>query len=567
MTWKKMMKLKKTFLAFSLLLALPALAQIPAPSVPPSVPYGIGDAGRETEKPRPLTPPPAPAPDIERQEIEGLTLPQGKTLHVKEFTLETDAPPPFAEATWRAALLPYQGRDLTLGEIEAAASKITELYRANGYPVARVYVPRQDAQDGVVKLQVLLGRYGAVRIHNQSLLADGWALAPFKKLPPGEVIETAALERAMLTVYDLPGAQMPKIALLPGEAAGTSDLEIDIPAGKRWSAYALFDNHGSRYTGKNRLTAGVSWNTPLGIGDRLSADYMQSEKSDLLYGRLAYAFPLGHDGLRAEIAVSKTTYELGDRFRDLEYGGKSRQWEARLEYPLIRARAADVRIRAGFARKKMFDDFDGIHLNDKSANVSTLGVAFQGWTQTGYGKAELTLTQGQLAFRDGNEKSIDKSGIDTQGRYKKLNLDLGGSVSLTQNLSLDAAFAGQYALSHKNLDGSEQMNLAGPNGLRAYRESITGDNGWRLDTALRYQLPVVAGVAHQAIVFVGTGRVHDSDTGWNPDATKNVRRSDAGIGYQAQKGFAFARLQVARALNSVDWQSRTRLLLMVGANY
>ncbi|MDR2111945.1 MAG: hypothetical protein LBQ62_02410 [Candidatus Accumulibacter sp.] len=554
----------RTILALSFLLASSAFAQTHAPSVP----YGIGDAGRETEKPRPLAPPPAPAPRIERREAEPLTLPQGKTLRVREFTLEADEPPPFAEATWRAALLPYQERDLTLAAIEAAASAITELYRANGYPVASVYVPHQDARDGIVKLRALPGRYGAVRVKNQSALRDDWVSAPFRKLPPNAIIRTAAIERAMLTIYDLPGAQMPEIALSPGEAAGTSDLDIGIPAGRRWSAHAILDNHGSRYTGKNRLTAGVAWNSPLGIGDRLSVDAMQSEKSDLVYGRLAYAFPIGHDGLRAEVAAGETTYELGGRFLDLDYGGVSRQWETRLEYPFIRSRALDARVRLEFAQKKMFDDFDGIRLNDKKASVTTLGLALQGWTGGGgYGKAELAYTQGRLNFLEAAEKDIDKQGVDTQGHYRKLSLDLAGSVLLTRSLRLETSLAAQYALSGKNLDSSEQMNLAGPNGLRAYRESLTGDNGWRLDVALRHPLPTVADIAHQAFLFAGTGRVHDSDTRWNPDAKDDLRYSDAGIGYQAQKGFGFVRLQVARALNPVDGQSRTRVLLMAGASY
>ncbi|THF60321.1 ShlB/FhaC/HecB family hemolysin secretion/activation protein [Pseudothauera rhizosphaerae] len=536
----------------------------------PAVPFGIGDAQRETERPRPMSPPEqAPLPRLHQQEEVPLSLPEGETLQVNEFVLEEIAP--LAEAELQAVLEPYKGKALSMARIEEAAAKLTALYRARGYLVARAYVPRQDARDGRLRIRVLLGQYGEIRLQNGSLVGDGMIRGLFGALQGGAPIEQDGLERAMLLVYDLPGAQMPQISLSPGQAQGQSDLDIQVGTGPRWNAYALLDNYGSHYTGKTRLSLSGRVNSPLGIGDRLSVDGMRSDGEGLLYGRAAYSLPLGHSGLRGEVAVGRTTYELGDQFKILDYNGVSEQVEAKLSYPVLRTRQQDLRVELGWTEKRMHDDFSGIKLNEKRARVATLDLRYQHWGnllgKAAYGSARVGLSQGRIRFDEAEEKALDRAGADTQGSYGKVNLNLGGSLALAERWSLDGLFEGQYALNDKNLDGSEKMNLAGANGLRAYREGISADNGWRADLSLRYRLPDVLGVQHQAGVFAGTGRVFDSDTGWNPGAGNGVRRSDAGLSYQLLYGPVFMRVQAAHALNRVDRQSRTRILAMAGVGF
>ncbi len=59
------------------------------------------------------------------------------------------------------------------------------------------------------------------------------------------------------------------------------------------------------------MSGGFDFNSPFGFGDKFTAFGMVSDEVGLVNGRVAYAFPIGYDGLRAEVAGFDTTYSLG----------------------------------------------------------------------------------------------------------------------------------------------------------------------------------------------------------------------------------------------------------------
>ncbi len=117
----------------------------------------------------------------------------------------------------RALLAPYENRKLTLALIYEAADKITTLYRNKGYLVAKAYVPAQNARDGLLRLKLVAGQYGAVTVHNSSLVRDDYLKEVVDHALAGSpLIHKDEMERALLLISDLPGAGVPRIALAPG---------------------------------------------------------------------------------------------------------------------------------------------------------------------------------------------------------------------------------------------------------------------------------------------------------------------------------------------------------------
>jgi hemolysin activation/secretion protein len=78
----------------------------------------------------------------------------------------------------------------------------------------------------------------------------------------------------------------------------------------------------------------------------------------------------------------------------------------------------------------------------------------------------------------------------TEGGFSYANLDFLANLSLTEKLLLSFSASGQQALG-TNLDSTEQFNITGSNGVKAYREAISGDNGYLLGAELLYRLPGV----------------------------------------------------------------------------
>lgn len=107
----------------------------------------------------------------------------GPTLQVNGFTITGNTV--IADDQLLALLVDLQNRVVSLGELQAGAARITALYRQQGYPLARAYLPAQEIDKGVVSISVLEGQYGQVRINNQSRVRDGVLQAPLSALDPG----------------------------------------------------------------------------------------------------------------------------------------------------------------------------------------------------------------------------------------------------------------------------------------------------------------------------------------------------------------------------------------------
>ena len=105
----------------------------------------------------------------------------GPTLQVSSFLLSGNTA--IADHELLALLVNLQGREVSLGELQVGANRITRLYRERGYPLARAYLPAQEIDAGIVKIAVLEGQYGEVRVLNNTRLRPS-ALASLQTLKP-----------------------------------------------------------------------------------------------------------------------------------------------------------------------------------------------------------------------------------------------------------------------------------------------------------------------------------------------------------------------------------------------
>lgn len=558
-----------------LLLSLASCLSLAQAQTPPAVRApDIGSVLQQVPSERPSPPgvPAAPAPQITRQPEQLLSLPAGETLFVRAFRIEGAEFIP--ESELQALLAPYAGQALSMARIEEAAGRITELYRSRGYLVARAYVPRQDASGGTLTIRVLVGRYDKFSLKNESFVRDGLLGRVFAPLCERQgPVSRADLERAMLTVSDMPGAQLPRLIISPGQTPGTSDFEVEVPAGPRWSGWLLGDNQGSDYTGRNRLSGGLELNSVVGIADKLSVSGLGAFGGDLDNGRVAYGFPLAANGLRGELAWGKTTYELGGDYADLDATGQAYTLEGSVSYPLLRTRERNLYLSLGLASKRLSDEIGAMELtNARKATVGTLDLRYEGWgslfRRSSYTNANAGLVYGRLEFDNPQQEAYNRSGANTAGNYVYLKLGASSQLELTPKWSFSVTGSVQKAL-NRNLDASEQMNIAGPGGVRAYREVVSGDNGYLLGMQLRYALPAPSNLTHSLGVFADLGRVYLQHGDYSD--VNGSRLQDVGLGYQARYKSLFGSLQVARAVGSrpesARSASRTRVLAQAGASF
>lgn len=448
----------------------------------------------------------------------------GPRLQVNGFTLEGNSALGSDELLGLLADLP--GKELSVGQLQAAANRITRRYREQGYPLARAYLPAQEIDGGVVKIAVLEGRYGEVRVDNPVGLG-GSALAPLATLKAGDAVQGQPLERSLLLLQDTPGVEV-KSTLRPGASTGTTDLLVGLQKSPLVTGSVDMDNYGNRFVGQYRLGGTLNLNNPLNLGDRLSLRAMGSDQ-DQHYGRVAYQLPLGPWATQFGVAYSDMDYELGKDFEDLRAHGNARIASVYAIQPLVRSRDFSLFTQLQFDDKRLKDDIDLFdEKSDKHARVVTLtlnGNSRDDLLGGGINSFALGWSQGSLTLDGAQAQRTDDATAGTRGRFHKLNPSLVRLQRLSDRFSLYTQLQGQWA--DGNLDSSEKLYLGGAYGVRAYPQGeASGDQGWLANVELRYALTE----AWQLSTFVDHGEVRLNKDAWTSD---DNHRSLSGAGFGA----------------------------------
>lgn len=338
----------------------------------------------------------------------------------------------------------------------------------------------------------------------------------------------------MLIINDLPGAQVVRADIQPGEAVGTSDFIVETIATAPQQGYVLMDNHGSRYTGVNRLSFGLDVNSPAGEGDRFSVSGLGATNGRLYNGRLAYSTLISASGWRAELSGLQTTYWLGDAYKSLDALGIAEGYDLGLTYPILRTQAQTLELGLTYAHRTLNDqvrstDTDTRKQSNANSAQLTLRDEHDLFTLNGVTQGQLKFTQGSLSIRDAASQQLDQAvgGANTAGRYNKLNASLSRSMLLPQNLVLSANVRRQYVRDGKNVDGSERMAISGANAVMAYpMGEASGTDATLTGLELSQALPSIGGLQHQWQLFTNAGRartlkqsdlkeIRDVGVGWN----------------------------------------------------
>lgn len=441
---------------------------------------------RENERQQPRLPVPAPQAIPQAP----LTKPHdGARVSVKGFRFAGNSL--IAESDLQTVVASWVGKQVSFGELQEAANAIAEEYRRRGW-FARPQLPAQDISEGIITINILEGKLGAIQIDDQGKqprirreFVSGSMTARQKK---GDPLNLDNLERSTSLLNDTPGVAVTTV-LAPGANDGESDAIIRVQDKPLVSAYVQLDNQGARSTGENKLTANGTLDNPFGIGDQITLNTNGSEGS--AYAKLAYSLPVGYDGLRVGASTSTMQYKLIGDLASLKGKGDAQTYGINASYPLLRSGTRNVNLAASYDRKYYFNEANATTTSEKALDAIILGVS--GDMLDGFGAGGMTLwsfnlTGGHVDLSACSTNVLsDQKGPQTAGNYSKLGYSLSRLQRVTDTATLWATFYGQIA--GKNLDSSEKMSLGGPSGVRAYPViEGTGDDAWIGTVEARYNV-------------------------------------------------------------------------------
>lgn len=507
---------------------LPALSPMAAQAAEPIVPPP--NAGSILQQAQPVKPavPSATSTGLTIEKQDGIQLPPSVPFTVNSIQITGNTT--FDTATLHALVADAEGKSLTLAQLGEVVARITDYYHDHGYSLARAVIPAQSIKDGVVHVIVVEAHYGQIRLDNHSSVTDSLLQQTLSSLQPGQVVNQADLDHALLLLSDIPGVANTAF-LKPGDAVGTSDLQVQANATAPITASVTLDNYGNRYTGIAQLGANINFIDPLHHGDILSVSLLTTG-ADMNYGSVSYETLLNGLGTRAGGSYSALDYTLGNTLAALDGHGTAEVGSIWGKQPFIRTPDINLYGELRYDHKQLVDKIDATDL-DIDRHLDNWTASLNGdWTNTflagGTGVWNIGLTAGRVNFDNGAAELADSATAKTQGAFTKW----AGNVSQLQNLAGNNAvyvsLSGQW--SNGNLDASEKMVAGGAYTVRAYDiAAISGDSGVLGSLELRHSLGPAFGGQLQVLSFVDSEHVTVNKNSWVSGAN-GATLSGAGMG-------------------------------------
>ena len=391
----------------------------------------------------------------------------------------------YSAATLEALVNSLDHGEHTLAELQLGVERINAFYRADGWTLARAYLPTQTVRNGEIEIRVLEGALSEVHIDNQSRLRTSVLEARLAPIPRSAPLNQHQLDRTLLLLSDVSGTQF-SADLAPGVSTGLTDLRLSAQTSPLLAGRLEVDNYGSQYLGRVRTGGKFALNNPLGYGEQFSLHVLGGHSS-LFFGNISAQVPLGFNGLGLGASVTRTQYRLGSDFAQLDATGSVRAAAININYAWIRSLNTNLSSQISVETRALQDKVNATEtVIDKHAQHASLDLTFSHRSEGGSNNlAILRFGTGHLALDNEVTRAIDAASAQTAGRYNTLDLELQRTQPLLGKWEAYVRWHGQAA--SRNLDSYDKLGLGGPNGVRAYPSGeATGDQGWLSQVEIRY---------------------------------------------------------------------------------
>lgn len=423
--------------------------------------------------------PPIPVTPKKKEEIKESTPSNQPKILVKEF--DVTGATLVSKEKLDEVLVPYKNKNLTFSQLKEATSSISAYYQNLG-KVAQVVIPPQDIVDGLVKMRVIEGKVGDVRIQyippevpsriNPEIFKNYIS----NRNPKGQYLDLNQYEHSLGVINDLPST-IATGDLEQGSEEGYTDISLSVSDNGFVNGRVDLSNYGSVSTGVSQATGNLNFNNMLGIGDLLTLDAVATEGST--YGQIRYGAPIGSDGWRLALGISVLSYKTLSDWSPTIAQGNANVNGAYLSYPITRSSTKYTNFITNLEHKtyQNFATSSGNQAPVSDYYINSLTSGLNGYLleSEDYFSWGINLILGQLSINDPNQLSADTSitGANTLGAYQKITFNTLYKTPLPLNKTfLQFSLNGQIA--SKNLNSAEQFYLGGPYGIRAYPISQGG---------------------------------------------------------------------------------------------
>jgi hemolysin activation/secretion protein len=465
--------------------------------------------------------------DISRFEVQGNTL------------LET--------ATIERLLAQYTGQARDFGDVQMALEALEAAYRARGYNVVQVALPEQELNQGVVKLQVIETRLGAVRVEGNAAFSEANIRASLPGLREGESPNLGKVSSSLRLANENP-AKKTTLQLQNSDKDDEINALLKVSDDKPWRIGTSVDNSGNKTTGEAQLTVQYQH---ANIADRdhvLSLQYttaIENPSQVSVYGA-GYHIPLYAWGDSIDLFASYSDVDSGSVLAgifNLQVSGRGTVAGARYNQILRRVGDYESRLSYGIDHKAFQNNvaLQGVP-NSQLGNditVHPLSVTYGGNWAAGGNEASFSI--GAVRNIPGGDKGgsadFQRARAGAPDDYSILRYSAGYGRSLAGDWQLRFNLSGQET--GDALIPGEQFGAGGASSVRGFAERDLSNDSGRMFSAEIYT-PNLCGGVQKVAAQCRTLAFFD---------TANVRRNDALPGEQRTASIASVGLGLRLAVS------------------
>lgn len=517
-----------------------AMAQSPPVQLPPIVDPAAQQRQsleRQKELLEKAAPPPAGQGGVDTSRVQP---PAVEKLPELSFHLVKVAFSPsqvLSQAELDAVAADYIGRTVSFADLQQMVVRINALYKKHGSVASEAVIEPQDVTEGVVRVRLVEGRVGKLRLQSAPSVNDSYVLARVRARP-GDLVNLPSLERDLNWFNHESGEARLRAELLPGEEFGTTDIALAVAAPPRHSLLVYSDDAGSPTTGTVRAGLAYTNRSLLGRTDELNASATYAEGFKGI--NLGYDVPVSTWGTRLSLSGARDlTRIVNGPFVGLHLTGDSDVATLGLRQPLWVGADSFVDARVNTQAVQAHTYASGHLLQTSDSHDRSGGLAFGRNDSiasfTGSWSGDFTAVWGHPIGPGGRNFRLIRENLR---RDQQLPLDLLGRL----------IYSRQYT-GAPVLPSVEQFFIGGVGSVRGYsNQAFFGNSGSFINAELHHDLPKAA-IDHYVSALSGFAFFDWGNATPVGPGLRSTKLSSMGAGAEASlfKG-VFARLTLARPL-------------------
>jgi len=406
---------------------------------------------------------------------------------------------------------PFTNRPLTISELYQVRTAINQLYQSQGYITSGAFIPPQELQAGVVKIQVIEGELEAINITGLRRLQPSYirsrlALGSQKPLNVNKLLESLQLLQLNPLIKNIAAD------LSAGTRTGQNILEVKVQEADTFDVEISSDNGQVPSVGSVQLGAGFEQRNVTGFGDHLNFLYTNTLGSNRY--NVSYSLPINpRNGTVSFTYETISSRIVESPFDQLDIESEAGLYELSLRQPIIQTPSQELALGFSFSYEESnttvldipFPISPGANENGET-RISALRF-FQEWFTRN--EKEVLALRSQFSFGiNALESTINEDFPDSNFFVWR------GQGQYLRELAPDTLFLFRTDLqiAGRPLVPLEQFTLGGPESVRGYRQDlIVSDSGFFASGEIR--IPIARIPQWQALLQV-TPFV-DVGTSWN----------------------------------------------------